>query len=122
MRAGDILKFDPALHYVYALIDDKDTVFYVGRSHCPQSRLYHHWRGTGNSEVTTRVKGCWIARMLILAGPIPEREAIDEERRQIALYPQLLNQEHRPEIQGGARNNQRLPVFQQFVTRGVKVQ
>jgi predicted GIY-YIG superfamily endonuclease len=59
MLPGDVLEFHPDVHYVYGLYGDDGSIFYIGRSNCPQARLSQHFRGSGNAAVTERLGLAW---------------------------------------------------------------
>lgn len=114
-RPGDLLtviRSDDSEHYVYELLDDKGGVFYVGRSCVPQTRLYQHSLGSGNSRVTAKIKDCWEPRLRIVSCHQTAKEAHLSERAHIDSFPkqQLLNQDER----GRTASYTRLPIFEQF--------
>lgn len=119
-RSGDVLTYNPDDHYVYELLDERGNVFYVGRSNCPQGRLKAHW-DSGRPDIQGILKKATRASQRIIAGPMPEHEAIVREKAEIDRPGRrLLNQEHRPTPVGW--KNERLPVFQQFCRTASKAE
>lgn len=98
---GDIVLRDSAVvFYVYELIDEQDSAFYVGCTHAPRLRLRQHLAGPGNLAVTAKLAALAAPRLRIVAGPLREAEALAEEARRIASTPALLNRESRPQQSG----------------------
>lgn len=119
MREGTVVGWDPDEHFVYELRDDDGTVFYVGKTNCPQGRLKQHIRGSGNRQVTDRLRAAKKPPMVIVAGPMSEFEAIREERRRIKnSTTKLLNCEHWAKKIGQV--HERHPLVSYFMTHGVK--
>ena len=95
---GQTLTLKSDDHYVYALIDDDEQVFYVGKSAQPFTRLQQHVR-YGQPRVKDKIAGCRQPRLRILAGPVPEvvAELIEELCIRAGVrFCDLANQETRP--------------------------
>lgn len=76
---GQTIALSSEDHYVYALIDDDEQAFYVGKSCQPFTRLQQHVR-YGQPRVKEKIASCRQPRLRILAGPVPEvvAERIEE--------------------------------------------
>lgn len=103
-----------AKHYVYALLADDESVFYVGKSCDPATRLRQHVY-SGAPEVRAKLSECKLKRMRILAGPVSEAEVGELEKALIREYlaagVKLVNQEGRPRPTGPV---QRHPAILRF--------
>lgn len=115
---GEIVLFETARtakHYVYALLDDSDAIFYIGRTFDPHTRLRAHIY-TGSPLIRARLKQNKAQRMRILAGPMTEQEAAKYETEAIHHAAEsgivLVNQECRP-----SSDRKRLAVFEQFTRK-----
>lgn len=65
---GQTLTLKSEEHYVYALIDDDEQVFYVGKSNQPYTRLQQHVQDAA-PRVGEKLKTVRNPRLRILAGP-----------------------------------------------------
>ncbi len=116
-KVGDVVLLETARtakHYGYALLDDDDVVFYIGKSCDPAGRLRQHVY-SGSPLIRARLQTNKLQRMRILAGPMSETEAEGWERATIQTMKLagvgLLNQEHQPRPAG---NQKRHPTILRF--------
>jgi predicted GIY-YIG superfamily endonuclease len=107
-KAGEIIKADQVpTHYVYALIDEADQVFYIGVTTDPPTRLRQHVYRPGNTLMTAKLLTCQ-PRLLVLSVHAERQEAETEERRQISANVALLNFVGTPRMVAlGVKHNQR---------------
>jgi predicted GIY-YIG superfamily endonuclease len=69
--------------YVYGLIDEKNNIFYVGKSSRPKSRFYDHTSHLGKYDIKMKildifydVETYWIEKLLSEGHPIKNKEII----------------------------------------------
>lgn len=99
-KPGEIITLRSDRHYVYALIDDEDQVFYVGRTVAPRARLQQHVQ-CGVARVAERLKQVAEPRMRILAGPVSDIVAREIEHLCIRVgedFCELANREAHPGV------------------------
>lgn len=121
-KIGEVVLLETARtakHYGYALLDDDDVVFYIGRSCDPSARLRQHVY-SGSHLIRERLQKNRVQRLRILAGPMSESEAEDWEKATIRTMllagVTLLNQESKPSTSG--KSNRRHPTILKFA--GIK--
>lgn len=118
---GDVVLLETSRtrkHYGYALLNDDDTIFYIGRTQDPVQRLRMHVY-SGSPLVRQQLQRNKIQRLRILTEAMSMQEAQQWEERAILWSVTegctLLNKENRKQPKG--TNNARHPAFDRFMKK-----
>lgn len=75
MTVGDVIYPEAKVGWIYALLDEEEQVFYVGKAVNPQARIQGH--------ATSHRHGGRLSRMVIIDGPVDAAMLMKREREWI---------------------------------------